>query len=468
MKGLEAWILSYLLNSLWQVPLIFVAAWIAARTMRQSGTAMQHRIWVSALVLETSLPACSVQPVQLLREAWQLLLQVWGTDAASGRARVTVAFGEGYGHGALRFPAELLVGIPIAYGCVVLYFAVRLGWRLLRTDMLRRDAERLVLTEEAGRSWERCCRVFGVYGASISVTNDISGPVTMGFRRRTVLLPAGLQQSLPDEDFDAVIAHEFAHMHRWDFAKNLVHEALSLPIAYHPLLWLTRAHIAESREIVCDAMAAEAVEGREKYARSLLRLASMIVQGTPARTLHAIGIFDANTFERRVMSLTEKSRQVQGARRIAMAVACVVFGLGTCASALALHMQVSSPVPPPPPPSPQSAAQMESGARARISPDVIEGQILIKVTPVYPDIAKAAKEEGTVVLHAIIGRDGTMKSLNVLSGPALLQGAALDAVRQWVYKPYILNGEPTEVETTINITFSLDKSTPEPGTAPAQ
>ena len=79
-------------------------------------------------------------------------------------------------------------------------------------------------------------------------------------------------------------------------------------------------------------------EGR--YARSLLRLATMLAKGTPARTLHAIGIFDANIFERRVMNLTEKRVEIRGTRRFAMAAACVVVGLATRASALALRMEV--------------------------------------------------------------------------------------------------------------------------------
>ena len=461
MKDLEAWILSYLLNSAWQVPLIFAAAWVAARVVRQSGVAMQHRIWVSALALETVLPACSVQPLQLLREMWQLLLRIWGSEATTGKARVAVVFGDGYGHGALKLPLELLAGITIVYGGIVVYFAGRLGWRLLRTDMLRRRAERLVLTGVAGLSWERYCRVFGVHDAAIAVASDVSGPITMGIRRRTILLPMELQRSLSDEDFDAVIAHEFAHMRRWDFAKNLLYEALSLPIAYHPLLWLTRARIAESREIVCDAMAAETVAGREKYARSLLRLASMLVQGTPDRTLHAIGIFDANIFERRVMSLTEKSMQLRGARRVVTVAACVVFGLGTCASALALRMEVSAPVV-------QGGGQSASGAPVRISGGVMAGNILIKVAPVYPQEAKDAGISGPVVLHAIIGKEGRVESLAVVSGPKELQGAALDAVKQWTYKPYLLNGEPTEVNTTITINFSLEGSNPEPGSTPNQ
>jgi TonB family protein len=272
--------------------------------------------------------------------------------------------------------------------------------------------------------------------------------MTMGLRRRAILLPVGLQEHLSDEDFDAALAHEFAHMQRRDFAKNLLYEALILPIAYHPLLWLTRRNMVGSRELVCDAMAAEAVAGREKYARSLLRLASLLVQGAPANTFHAIGIFDANIFERRVMNLTEKYVELRGVRRLATAVACVVLGFGTCVSALALRMKVSAPVA-------QSEAPVEHGSRARVAGGVIEGNILIRVQPVYPPEAKAAKEEGAVVLHAIISKDGTMKSLAVISGSPLLQTAALDAVKQWVYRPYLLNGEPTEVDTTITVNFSL-------------
>ena len=159
------------------------------------------------------------------------------------------------------------------------------------------------------------------------------------------------------------------------------------------------------------------------------------------------------------MSLTEKSMQLRGARRIATVAACVVFGLGTCASALALRMEVSSPAP-------QSTEQSEPGTPVRIAGGVIAGNILTKATPIYPQVAKDAKVSGTVVLHAIIDKEGMMKSLNVISGPAMLQGAAIDAVRQWTYRPYLLNGEPTEVDTTITVNFSLNDSTPEAGAAP--
>jgi protein TonB len=98
----------------------------------------------------------------------------------------------------------------------------------------------------------------------------------------------------------------------------------------------------------------------------------------------------------------------------------------------------------------------------RISGGVIAGNILTKAPLVYPLEAKAAGVSGTVALHAIISKDGLITKLTVVSGPDLLQNAAIDAVKQWTYKPYLLNGQPTEVDTMILVNFSLNKPQPRP------
>ena len=92
-----------------------------------------------------------------------------------------------------------------------------------------------------------------------------------------------------------------------------------------------------------------------------------------------------------------------------------------------------------------------------ISSGVAAGMLIRKTPPVYPPIAKSAHVSGTVELHATISKDGTIKDLNVVSGPAMLRQAAVDAVRNWRYKPYQLNNEPTEVETTISVIFTLGR-----------
>jgi protein TonB len=93
--------------------------------------------------------------------------------------------------------------------------------------------------------------------------------------------------------------------------------------------------------------------------------------------------------------------------------------------------------------------------KINISGGVMAGNLLQKTTPIYPPIAKAAHVQGTVVLQATISKTGAIENLHVVSGPPMLQQAALDAVKTWRYKPYLLSGEPVEVETEVNVIFTL-------------
>jgi protein TonB len=95
-------------------------------------------------------------------------------------------------------------------------------------------------------------------------------------------------------------------------------------------------------------------------------------------------------------------------------------------------------------------------APLRVSENVEEGLIIQRTIPTYPPIARASGIEGTVVLQATISRTGTIANLRVISGPLMLQQAAINAVQQWRYRPYLLSGEPVEVETTVNVIFKLN------------
>jgi protein TonB len=93
----------------------------------------------------------------------------------------------------------------------------------------------------------------------------------------------------------------------------------------------------------------------------------------------------------------------------------------------------------------------------RVGGNVQAARIINRVQPIYPPLARQTRISGTVRLHAIIGKDGTIQQLEVLNGHPLLQQAALDAVRQWRYQPTLLNGDPVEVDTTIDVIFSLNQ-----------
>lgn len=93
-----------------------------------------------------------------------------------------------------------------------------------------------------------------------------------------------------------------------------------------------------------------------------------------------------------------------------------------------------------------------------VSSGVAAGQLVVPIQPRYPAIALAAHIQGTVVVAAIISTEGRIESLHVLGGPPMLTAAAVDAIRQARYRPWTLNGQPVEVETTINVVFSLGSS----------
>lgn len=136
------------------------------------------------------------------------------------------------------------------------------------------------------------------------------------------------------------------------------------------------------------------------------------------------------------------------------------------------------PPPPPPPPPWSSAASngllgvpptprggvmggriispaMGGPQRIQVTQGVSQGLLVKKVEPVYPPLARQARIQGTVVLRALIGKDGSIESLTMESGHPMLVPAAIDAVKQWQYKPYIFNGQAAEVETTILVDFEL-------------
>lgn len=148
------------------------------------------------------------------------------------------------------------------------------------------------------------------------------------------------------------------------------------------------------------------------------------------------------------MKLTESRRPAGRLRRWAAFTACAVLGVAAASTVIALRFDVYASA------DKQSAQKSEPTS---IPAGKMAAQLLTKVTPKYPPDAKKARIQGKVVLEAIIGKTGQVENLKVISGPKELQQSALDAVRQWTYKPVMMNGEPVEVRTTINVNYSLSK-----------
>ncbi|MBZ5720695.1 MAG: TonB family protein [Acidobacteriia bacterium] len=104
---------------------------------------------------------------------------------------------------------------------------------------------------------------------------------------------------------------------------------------------------------------------------------------------------------------------------------------------------------------PVAVPRVATPQRVRVSQGVSQGLLIRKVQPLYPPLARQARIQGNVVLQAEISKDGTIENLRLVSGHPMLAPAAIEAVKQWRYKPYFLNGEPVEVETQVTVIFSL-------------
>jgi TonB family protein len=108
----------------------------------------------------------------------------------------------------------------------------------------------------------------------------------------------------------------------------------------------------------------------------------------------------------------------------------------------------------------QSNASVPTSSTIHAGANVTSAMLVHQVAPAYPPLAKTAHISGTVMLHALIAKDGTIEQLQVVSGPPLLLKSAMDAVQQWEYRPTLVNGDPVRVDTTISVVYTLGEKNP--------
>ena len=167
-----------------------------------------------------------------------------------------------------------------------------------------------------------------------------------------------------------------------------------------------------------------------------------------ARAVKGSAPLDVFTAPTRIPRTIDTARDEAPPQALGAGVVSMV-GLGSNSAGPADAMGIGAPM------AVVEVVRPKATAPAHVSSGVIAGNKLSGASPVYPAIAKAAHVSGAVVLHAVLSKTGTIRSLSVVSGPEMLRGSALSAVQGWMYRPYLLNGEATDVETTITVNFSF-------------
>ncbi len=381
-------VLRFLFNAAWQVPLIAAVCWIVCRLLRRWPANWIAAAWRGSLVLSALLPVATT--------LWTLPIPQQTLGGGGFRISAVVA--------AVAAPAHReLPWVAIAYGCFVTIQALRLIASWKRLDGLNE--------------------------------NNIAAPATFGFLKPRVLLPARFAAEAPDIARRAAIEHENCHVRRHDFIVNLLLEAVTLPVAFHPLLPWMKRRTADAVEMRCDEDAAKAFSDAKAYAQGLIEAARVL--GAPPSPCLTAGFFDHNTFEERVMNLmqtkTTPRRWVRWTTTISLlAAGALVAGLATAYAA-------------------REEKVYKVGEEGVKSPKVLH-----KVEPAYSQSAKDDKVSGTVMLTLEIAPNGKAENIKVLhSLEPTLDQKAIEALEQWVFQPATKDDEPVRVSATIEVNFKL-------------
>jgi beta-lactamase regulating signal transducer with metallopeptidase domain len=305
MSNMACLVTSYLVNSIWEVAAIGGAGWLVSRLLKRLGPNAQHLTWVATLALAVAAPM-----LPLCRSLLALIRLPGGVGGHNSIVSVVTQTSHSTGSNSILLPPTFIQVLSLFYGAAVFYFAARLAWLLRCTITLVREAEPVSLEPDSDELWNRSKRAFSVADARIFTSQRITGPVTAGLIHPALLVPEGFTKICTSQDFLAALAHECAHIERRDFQKNLLYEIASLFIAFHPVAWLVKSQIAQTREMVCDGMVTEKLVDVRTYTQSLLRLVTMIPFTARVHTSNAIGIFDSNILEKRVMTMRTKKQHL--------------------------------------------------------------------------------------------------------------------------------------------------------------
>jgi beta-lactamase regulating signal transducer with metallopeptidase domain len=232
--------------------------------------------------------------------------------------------------------------VALLYFGFIFYRLVRLycGWRSLQAmlhesrDPQIPSAKRTVV--------EQCHSLLGMKPVPILLSLEGKGPATLGIHNPVLVLPEWFLSQASEDELSSVLGHELAHIRRRDFLLNLVYEFLILPVSFHPAAALIKARIDQTRELACDEIAAECLSTSTQYARSLLTIAQSIsANQRPATVDYALGLFDTNTLEDRIINVLTRANGIR--KKWARLSALGVSGLliATCLGVSAFSFQVA-------------------------------------------------------------------------------------------------------------------------------
>ena len=310
MRTISQLLLTFLLNSLWQIALIAGLAALGSWLLRDSVARYRHWLWVGALCLSfavpvitslrtlgdnASLPPPTSYPI-LLTEGSQPFQQQ--NFSEPGFVLPTT----------FQLNQSLGLFLLALFGGFLLYRVFKLFQAWQNTRTIRRLAVELEPNDRVAEVIATCERQIATRSRPVKVlrSETLPVPVTIGLFNPVIILPEPLLREGNTDLLTSAIGHEFIHVARRDYVLNFIYELIFVPISFHPAAALLRRRVRQTRELCCDELVAERILNAEVYARSLVRLASSAPPLHRLSVTTTVGIADADILEARIMSLLKK------------------------------------------------------------------------------------------------------------------------------------------------------------------
>lgn len=326
-------ILNFILNSCWQIVLIFAIVALGAWLLKNGPARYRHALWIAGLT------ACLVVPLLTATRfvpSWVSSFQI----AAPVANVVAPVSSEDLNVDHIGSPRRKTVTtstsnvqiLSLVYALLIFGRAIRLARFWQRKEKLRKSATSSDIAPEVEVVARRCSNLLNVKHVPVTSSAEARVPYTIGTLHPLIVLPQAFS-SANEYGLLSVIGHEMAHVKRRDFLTNLICELVALPIWFHPLTFLIKRQIDRTRELACDELVTKHVLAPKVYARSLLWAAHVSRQHSPQAFM--LSIFDGKILEERIVRLIRNNRRVgPGLARVMMFVVLAVL----CASALSLSM----------------------------------------------------------------------------------------------------------------------------------
>ena len=331
-------IVEYLANALWQVPLL-VGAVAALLWAMGAEVRTRHQAWLAVLVVAMLMPLRGMQLPEISDpdpmpvensftpvthpyvEAAPWTAAVMSPDhaitpvSAEKPHMPLLVFGDVSGRWLVRLYAAFLA-----------FAAWRIGRSWIAARQLLQRSRSIDLAPRAMAIFAQAAQHQDVALPRLRQSDETISPVVIGARRPVLLLPAGFDQ-LKDDEILAALSHEFAHLKRRDYLVNIICQLASLPLLWHPAIHYVHKRIRDTREMLCDAAAAQEMASPVRYATCLVAFALRALDGRDAAlATQGLSMFDNRILEERILHLTQAPEEPEPSTRMAR-LACAAIGL---------------------------------------------------------------------------------------------------------------------------------------------